>query len=295
MNLSKIRINRNNALSSITTLVTIYLIIFLFAFSIISFKNKSEEIRNTNQVIVYLKDIDDQTKLNVTKKILELPGVSSLTYESKKVALKYATVELGVEIPEEENPLNDALFIFLNKNVDINELKNSLLNISEIGAIDLRTKAIQSSVDIANASEKIIINFIVLFSIIGFVMMYNTISFSVKARRKEIYDYLQAGVSSLDIKKAIYRQVSIVISLSLLISFVIYRILKYIIKDDLSVILQGSVNVYIGTELKIFAQFLLVSLVTGLIVCFLLLKNEFEQESLEKELQENEADEYDEE
>lgn len=62
MNLNKITVDKKTFLSSLIALTTLFLIIFGFLFAIIRFNNVNEKIENTNQVIIYLKDLEDNQK-----------------------------------------------------------------------------------------------------------------------------------------------------------------------------------------------------------------------------------------
>lgn len=68
MNLNKITVDKKTFLSSLIALTTLFLIIFGFLFSIISFNDVNEKIENTNQVIIYLKDLEDNQKKKSARK-----------------------------------------------------------------------------------------------------------------------------------------------------------------------------------------------------------------------------------
>ena len=153
-------------LSAIITLTIVFVIVEFFAFALLNLKEYSSMQANTNQVIVYLNDLDEDTKNNLSQKIIELPGVSSIRYESKEIALKIAAKELGVAIDESENPLNDAFFVYLNKSVKLDQLKTSLLNMPEISAVDFRTKALEKNINFSKGIDSLSVKVAVVSTVL---------------------------------------------------------------------------------------------------------------------------------
>ena len=58
-------------LSAIITLTIVFVIVEFFAFALLNLKEYSSMQANTNQVIVYLNDLDEDTKNNLSQKIIE--------------------------------------------------------------------------------------------------------------------------------------------------------------------------------------------------------------------------------
>ena len=63
---------------------------------------------------------DFQVKLNSTK------GIKAIKFEPKERALEKLQSELGVELTDQENPLSDSFYLYVSKNANVEELKNTI-------------------------------------------------------------------------------------------------------------------------------------------------------------------------
>lgn len=138
----------------------------------------------------------------------------------------------------------------------------------------------------ANAIHNVTTKLVFVFSVLGILMLYHIISFSIRARSKEIYDHLQNNVSVHVLKKAIYVQNAILLICSSLLGFVLYKMLSFVFHKDLSIIV-GTTNLFIGSQIAILLLLVLISLAICYVICFFLLNSEFAESNLEKKLKNN--------
>ncbi|WP_311695296.1 cell division protein FtsX [Sneathia sanguinegens] len=270
-------------LSAIITLTIVFVIVEFFAFALLNLKEYSSMQANTNQVIVYLNDLDEDTKNNLSQKIIELPGVSSIRYESKEIALKIAAKELGVAIDESENPLNDAFFVYLNKSVKLDQLKTSLLNMPEISAVDFRTKALEKNINFSKGIDSLSVKVAVVSTVICLFMIYNIVSFSIKTRKKEIHEFLEEGVKAKVLKKTFFLESVAVIFLSTLISFGLYQLIRQLLVKNIKQILPSyTTTVSILEEASVAIVLFVAAIIISAIISFFAMNRYFKIKSLEK-------------
>lgn len=284
--------DKGTFLSAIFTLTVVFIIIEFFAFGLLSLKKYSEMQVNNSQVIAYLNDLDDNAKNNLSKKLVELPGVSSIRYESKEIALKAAVKELGVAVNEEENPLSDAFFIYINKNVKLDQLKSSLLNMDEISAVDFRTKVLEKNIEFAKGLDSLSIKVSTIFAIVGLVMIYNIVSFSIKSRKKEIYDFLEEGVNAKKLKRTFFSESALIIFISSILSYGIYQGIRRLLVENVKQLMPSyAETVSIFDEIIVAGMLFIVAIVIALIISFFAMNRYFKIKTLEKIIVEEEKEE----
>lgn len=265
--------------SSVITLVIVFIITYTFAFALLSLKSYNSKFENSNQIILYLNDIESEAKEKLNTKILELPGVSSTRFESKEVALKASSKELGIELPENENPLSDVFYVYLKNDVNIEKLKDSLVNMNEIKEIDFRTKALESSIAFTKNIQKLTFNSSIVLVLFGTLMIYNIIGFSVKSRRRAIHANLLNNVNPQILKNAFFMEAVIVTILATAISLVIYTGLKSFLINSITLLIPGyTVSIYFITEIMIAVAILFITIFISFIINFLVMNKYYNME-----------------
>lgn len=222
----KFLISKSTLLSSLTVLTIVFTIIFTFVFAILRLEDYSKKVENSHQIIVYINDLDEEQKKDISRKILNIEGVSSLKFESKEVALKAVANEIGLELNPNENPLNDAFYVYLKNDTNLDKLKNSISNLEEVNLVDMRTTSLQNSMTFIKNLNDIKIQTSVLLSILGLVMIYNMIGITVKSRKKEIHDVIEEGTNPKEIRKIFFIENFIILFLSIIISIFVYQYIK---------------------------------------------------------------------
>lgn len=265
--------------SSVITLVIVFIITYTFAFALLSLKSYNSKFENSNQIILYLNDIESEAKEKLNTKILELPGVSSTRFESKEVAIKASSKELGIELPENENPLSDVFYVYLKNDVNIEKLKDSLVNMTEIKEIDFRTKALESSIAFTKNIQKLTFNSSIVLVLFGTLMIYNIIGFSVKSRRRAIHANLLNNVNPQILKNAFFMEAVIVTILATAISLVIYTGLKSFLINSITLLIPGyTVSIYFVTEIMIAVAILFITIFISFIINFLVMNKYYNME-----------------
>ena len=265
--------------SSVITLVIVFIITYTFAFALLSLKSYNSKFENSNQIILYLNDIESEAKEKLNTKILELPGVSSTRFESKEVAIKASSKELGIELPENENPLSDVFYVYLKNDVNIEKLKDSLVNMNEIKEIDFRTKALESSIAFTKNIQKLTFNSSIVLVLFGTLMIYNIIGFSVKSRRRAIHANLLNNVNPQILKNAFFMEAVIVTILATAISLVIYIGLKSFLINSITLLIPGyTVSIYFVTEIMIAVAILFITIFISFIINFLVMNKYYNME-----------------
>lgn len=301
---TKLRKDKNLFILPIVTLTTIFLLIEFFVFALISLKDMSLDKQNSKQIIVYISQLEENEKKEFSKKLLQLPNVESIRYESKEVALKAAILELGVEVNENENPLEDAFFVYINKDANLEQMKDSFLNMKEITAIDFRSKALENASNFDKGIEALSTKITTILSVIGIIMIYSVMVFEVKSHKKEIHEYLANGVSKTKLKKTIFMENVLILILSSVFSFIIYQVLRTLLIKNIQMVLPTyKMGLSVITEILVILMILFASFGISAIISYFAMDKYFisndKIEKIDKEqeeiLEETEVDEeYDE-
>lgn len=229
--------NFSTLISALITLTIVFTLTFASVFGILSLKEYNTQAENKNQIIIYLNDLDANEKKDFSKKLLELPGISSIRYESKELALKALILELGVNLSENENPLNDAFYVYLKKDVNLDSLKESLVNMKEISAFDFRTNAIQNGLKFNENINSFITNATIAMSLFTILMIYNIIKFSIKSKNDEIIKAINSNTQVSTLKRFFFIEVFIQVTLSFIFAVLLYNNIKFRIIENINLII----------------------------------------------------------
>ena len=143
-----------SSLISLMVVFTLLDVLLIFFYNLNDFKAKLDV---SNQVIIYVKTMaepelqDFQVKLNSTK------GIKAIKFEPKERALEKLQSELGVELTDQENPLSDSFYLYVSKNANVEELKNTIKSYPEVQELDMRTTAIQNSLKFDKSLDNILL------------------------------------------------------------------------------------------------------------------------------------------
>lgn len=190
--------------SAVTTFILIFTLINIFIFCTLNADSYRLKEEQANQVILYLNDVTDEEKNALQTKILNLDGVSSLRFVSKDVAIKSLEKELGVDLSSEVNPLEDAFFVHLTRDVNIDDLNAKLSGLSEVSSIDLRAKVVNQTVMFSSALDSFIKYASIFLIVFAVIIIFNIVGLTVKTRKREIYENLLEGKSKGFIKTTFF-------------------------------------------------------------------------------------------
>ncbi|CAM3182240.1 cell division protein FtsX [Streptobacillus ratti] len=271
--------------SAVTTFILIFTLINIFVFGALNadlYRLKEEQ---ANQVILYINDLNDEEKKSLQEKVLNLDGVSSLRFVSKDVALKSLEKELNVDLSSEPNPLEDAFFVHLKRDVNIDELNTKLSELSEVSSIDLRAKVVNQTVMFSSALDyfiKYAIIFLIIFSV---MIIFNIVGLTVKTRKREIYESLLEGKSKEFIKTTFFLESVLAVLISGGFSYFIYvqirgAIVGLIEKAKGTTAVQGFST--LGKETNFLLVVLLITIALVFVINYLFLNRYYNIKYYEK-------------
>ncbi|WP_073507553.1 cell division protein FtsX [Streptobacillus notomytis] len=271
--------------SVVTTFILIFTLINIFVFGALNADSYRLKEEQANQVILYINNLNDEEKKALQEKVLNLDGVSSLRFVSKDVALKSLERELNVDLSSEPNPLEDAFFVHLRRDVNIDELNTKLSELSEVSSIDLRAKVVNQTVMFSSALDyfiKYAVIFLIIFSVI---IIFNIVGLTVKTRKREIYESLLEGKSKEFIKTTFFLESVIAVLISGAISYLMYvqirsSIVGLIEKAKGSTAVQGFST--LGKETNVLFIVLLITLILVFVINYLLLNRYYNIKYYEK-------------
>ena len=216
--------------SSLISLTIVFVLLDMFVFGIFNINDFKSKMENSNQAIVYVKTMTEDEISQFQGKLLQINGIKTIKYDSKESALGLLEQELNVDLSEEENPLLDSFYVYVDRKVNADTLKEELLKNPEIVELDMRTEEINK---LNKFSEKL--EQFALFGGIGsllftIILISNITSFSLKIKRTEIRDLIDSGIPKSKIKLAFLLEGLFLIGLSSAIGFyVFYRLQKFLI------------------------------------------------------------------
>ncbi|OXT09054.1 permease-like cell division protein FtsX [Thermoanaerobacterium thermosaccharolyticum] len=190
--LTNVKRNRAMTVASITSVTAALLILGLFLIIILNVDSMANQVESQLELKAFINDSYDMSKVTkVGDEIKEINGVKSITFESKKDALKNFKKQLGdksylVNGLENDNPMPQS---FIVKVTDANMMKQVSEEIKKIDGVTQVSYG-QDVVDKLLGIIKIIrivgLCVILILFIISVVIISNTIKLGVFARRREI-------------------------------------------------------------------------------------------------------------
>ena len=251
-NISK---ERSFFFSSLISLVVVFVLIDIFIFTVFNINEFKSKMENSNQIIVYAKTMTEEEITAFQGKLLKTPGVQTLKYESKETALQKIEKELNVDLSEEENPLSDSFYVYVSKDAKIEKMKDTLLSFPEVEELDLRTKEIEKTNKFSKNLDYVLLFGSIGLLIFGLVLIYNLTSFGIKARKRDILELREAGVSKLFIKFTYFLEGMLLIALSSGLGFLAFWKLHNFIIQGINIL---NTNVIAkSTNVELLAIFLM--------------------------------------
>ena len=249
--------------SSLISLVVVFVLIDIFIFTVFNINEFRAKMENSNQIIVYAKTMTEEEISVFQGKLLKTPGVQTLKYESKETALQKIEKELNVDLSEEENPLSDSFYVYVSKNAKIEKMQDTLLSFPEVEELDMRAKEIEKTNKFSKS-----LNYTLLFGsigllVFGLVLIYNLTSFGIKARKRDILDLRESGVSKLFIKFTYFLEGVLLIVLSSGLGFLVFRKLQNFIVQGINIL---NANVIAKSTTGELISIFLMSLLLGILI-----------------------------
>jgi cell division transport system permease protein len=112
---------------NIFTLIAAFIILNSVGGVILNIHQNTENLKDNYKVSIYLKGSPDEKVLNgLEEKLLELPEVKYLKYESKEVELRELEDDLGIRLPKGNNPLSDSISLTFDGYNNLDKLQEKL-------------------------------------------------------------------------------------------------------------------------------------------------------------------------
>ena len=254
-------------ISSLISLTIVFVLLDMFIFGIFNINDIKSKMENSNQAIIYVKTMTENEIGTFQGKLLQTNGIKTIKYNSKESALELLEQELNVDLSEEENPLLDSFYIYIDRKANADRLKEELLKNPEIVELDMRTEEINKMNSFGDKLDQLL-----LFGGIGsllfvIILISNITGFSVKIRRTEIRNLVASGVSGVKIKLSFLLEGLFLVGLSATIGFyVFYRLQKFLIGG----LTMLNSNIVSEISRKEFMMMYLFSLILGFIIIFYL-------------------------
>lgn len=264
--LSNMKNNKDAFFSNIVSMIVVFVMLNVAVFGIYALNTYKTENRNSNQIIIYLSGLTDEEKTEFQKKLLSVNGVESLNYESKEVALKSVSKELGIELSEAENPLADAFYVYIDENVDLDQLKHQLESYSEISEIDLRTNSITSNRTFSDNMTKFVYVSTAIAFIFGGLMIHHLSVSSVKNKAKKMVSDYNKFDKKIRSNTRYFIEDLVILALSYSIGYAIYiKIREFIIVFIKNIIVTVS---YTSTYYEVLVS-IIILIATILLLAFI--------------------------
>ena len=251
--------------SSLISLITIFVLLDTFIFGVFNLNDFKAKMENSNQAIVYVKTMTEDEISAFQGKLLKVNGIQTIKYVSKESALQLLEKELKVDLSDEENPLQDSFYVYIDKNANVNALKEELLKNPEVTELDMRTQTIERTNQFSKNLDKLVLFGGVGSIIIAAILIMNITSFGVRLRRREIRDLVATGVSGMAIKITYFLEGLILVLLSSIIGFGIFWKLQKFIVEGINLLRSGIIGNSTDKELL---GIYLISLLVGVIITF---------------------------
>ena len=170
---------------------------------------------------------------------------------------------MNVDLSEEENPLSDSFYVYVSKNAKIEKMQDTLLSFPEVEELDMRAKEIEKTNKFSKS-----LNYTLLFGsigllVFGLVLIYNLTSFGIKARKRDILDLRESGVSKLFIKFTYFLEGVLLIVLSSGLGFLVFRKLQNFIVQGINIL---NANVIAKSTTGELISIFLMSLLLGILI-----------------------------
>ena len=126
--------------SSLISLTIVFVLLDMFVFGIFNINDFKSKMENSNQAIVYVKTMTEDEISQFQGKLLQINGIKTIKYDSKESALGLLEQELNVDLSEEENPLLDSFYVYVDRKVNADTLKEELLKNPEMTSVLVFTR-----------------------------------------------------------------------------------------------------------------------------------------------------------
>ena len=208
-----------SSLISLIVVFTLLDILLVFFYNLNDFKAKLDK---SNQVIIYVKTMAEPEISDFQKKLYSIKGVKAVKFESKEKAIEKLEEEMDVDLGNEENPLDDSFYVYVDGNSDIKAIRTELSKLPEINETDIQPAMIEKSAKFNKTLDNILIYGLAGIGIFAVILIYNLTSFGIKARKGDVKTLTHIGVSNNYIRFTYFLEGIFLVGLASMIGFLIF-------------------------------------------------------------------------
>ncbi len=236
-----------------------------------------EYAEEQNEIVVFMKDLDEDEARAAKNKIEATPGVTSVEFVSKEQGLDNVKEDLEglgslFEGLEEDNPLPDSYKIKISSKTSLSETVKTLEGISGVEQVNAPTNLSET---LKQVRKTVLLFAIIVVSVliaVTMVVIGNTIKLTVFARSREINIMKQVGATNAFIRFPFLVEGSMLGLLSAAFSFLavwgVYSYVLYISKTGDTTFTSAIVNNLVPFSdlwYWVLSMFVLIGVITGIV------------------------------
>ncbi len=210
----------------ITTMTAILTIFGVFFRSTLSISSFAKELGKVLEISVYLKN--DTNIDYATKQIEDIKHVTKITLVPKQVS--WDSLKKELDLPEITNPLPDTLHVRVDAPTNVEEVFNSVKNLSYVEDVNYAKDLAEKINTANNIVSHLMILVVAVIGILTVTIINNTILLVIQSRKEEIEIMRLMGVSNWYIRFPLLLQGAYYGFMGALISIVpVYMVHKHLV------------------------------------------------------------------
>jgi cell division transport system permease protein len=236
-----------------------------------------EYAEEQNEIVVFMKDLDEDEAAKAKAKIESTPGITSVEFVSKEEGLNNVKEDLEglgslFEGLEEDNPLPDSYKIKISSKTSLSETVKALEEISGVEQVNAPTNLAETLKEIRKTVLLFAIIVVSVLIAVTMIVIGNTIKLTVFARSREINIMKQVGATNSFIRFPFLVEGSMLGLLSAAFSFLaVWGVYSYVLflskngdKTFTAAIVDNLVP-FSGLWYWVLIMFVLIGVITGIV------------------------------
>ncbi|GLI55939.1 hypothetical protein PM10SUCC1_14530 [Propionigenium maris DSM 9537] len=165
------------------TLIAAFIVLNTASAVLVNIHKNNENLRDNYKLSIYFKGDPSEERLNEFEgRLLEMPEVRSLKYESREVALRDLENQLGIRVPRGNNPLSNNFLVTFDGEKSLESLQQQLDKEDLIKEVYLDKEQLQSLNNRIEKNRGIFLSFLaggflplifIIFSLFHSNILYN--------------------------------------------------------------------------------------------------------------------------
>jgi len=180
------------SLASISTLAIALTVLGIFLVLAANLAHMAQLLEEQVEIVAYAwEDFDRRERVELVRKIHQIPGVSAVSFVTKEEALTRLREQFGdqavlLEAVEQDNPLRDSVEIRVGDSARIDRIAEQVAMLDDIEDVSFKREMIQRLYTLTGAVRTGGLILVGLLALATFLVVANTIRVTVYARRREI-------------------------------------------------------------------------------------------------------------